>query len=327
MKKFLFALLLIAAAGGYAFWKNHQLQQQELVGIAQINGRMELKRLDVATLYAGRVEEMLVNDGDNVAKDQPVARLSASQITTQLTAADARKQQAMDAVNASKAQIEAAQQQVNLAKLDLDNARKMRAENLISNSELQRRQSTYNANVASLNAAQAQFNEAQSAVKQAQAQIDQVADMHSDMLVKAPIAGRVEFRIADVGNVLAVGGRVISLLDPTDCYLNVYLPAQQANQLRIGDEARIKIDGIDAVLPSTIDFVASQAQFTPKAVETADERAKLMFRVKLRVPQTIAQQYQSWLKGGMTAVGFIKYDQQASWPDELNVNLPTVSQP
>ena len=103
---------------------------------------------------------------------------------------------------------------------------------------------------------------------------------------------------------------------------NVFLPATQFNQVKINDDARIVIDGLDAVFPAKITYLAAQAQFTPKSVETTEERAKLMFKVKLQVPLETVNQYQNLLKGGMTALGYVKYDQQANWPDNLQVNLP-----
>ena len=74
-RKYLVLGLVILGAAGFAIWKNQQLQAEELAGIAAVNGRLELKRLDVATLYPGRVEEILVQEGDEVKINQPLARL------------------------------------------------------------------------------------------------------------------------------------------------------------------------------------------------------------------------------------------------------------
>ena len=94
------------------------------------------------------------------------------------------------------------------------------------------------------------------------------------------------------------------------------------NQIKLGDDARIVIDGINAVFPAKITFVANNAQFTPKSVETTEERAKLMFKVKLQIPVDIALKYKGLLKGGMTAIGYVKYDPQAQWVEQLDVKLP-----
>ncbi len=320
-KWIMFAIAVIGAAG-FALWKNQQNSSSALAGIVAVNGRLELKRLDIATLYPGKVEEVLVNEGDSVSVDQVLARLSSSQSQAQLDAALAQKQRAQESVSRALAEIDARQQQVNIAKLELDNAVKLRKDNLISATELERRQASHKAAVAAVNTAQAAKAEAQAAVAQAEAQLEAAQSQHNDMQISAPKAGWVEYQIAEVGDVVGAGGKIVSILDPSDTYINVFLTSRQTNQIKIGDDARIVIDGVDAVFPARISFVAANAQFTPKSVETNEERAKLMFKVKLQMPQETALQYNKWLRGGMTALGYVKYDPQASWPPHLEVNLP-----
>ncbi|NEN75432.1 HlyD family efflux transporter periplasmic adaptor subunit [Pelistega sp. NLN82] len=321
--KYLILGIALIGAAGVAIWQNQRLQADELVGIVGVNGRIELKRLDIATLYAGRVEEVLVQEGDQVKPHQSLARLSSSQTESQVAAAQAQKQRAEENVARALATVETQQQQANVAKLELDNAVKLRREKLVSDSELSRRQSNYKATLAAVATAQAAVAEAKAGVAQAQAQLEHAQSQNDDMLIKSPKSGWVEYLIAEPGNVLGMGDRVLSLLDPTDTYLNVFLTSEQLNQVKVGDEARIVLDGVDAVFPAQITFTATNAQFTPKNVETAEERAKLMFRVKLQIPQEVALQYERRLKGGMTAIGYVKYDSQAAWPSHLQVKLPT----
>lgn len=320
--KYVILGLVVIGAVSFAVWKNQQLQAEELVGIAAVNGRLELKRLDVATLYPGRVEEILVQEGDEVKINQPLARLSSTISQTQVFGALAQKKRAEETVSRALAEIDARQQQAKVAKLELDNAFKLRRDNLISSTELERRQSAYNASLAAVNTTQAAKAEAEAAVAQAQAQLEKAQSQYEDMIIKAPKDGRLEYQIAEVGNVLGAGGKVVSVLDPTDTYINVFLTAQQMNQIKLGDDARIVIDGINAVFPAKITFVANNAQFTPKSVETTEERAKLMFKVKLQIPVDIALKYKGLLKGGMTAIGYVKYDPQAQWVEQLDVKLP-----
>ncbi|WP_032093993.1 HlyD family efflux transporter periplasmic adaptor subunit [Necropsobacter rosorum] len=326
MKKLLVVILVVAVLAGIAYWKLFRIDAGTPAGVAVVNGRLELDRIDVASLYAGRVEEIYVQEGERVEKDQPLARLSSTQVTAQLNAAKAQKMRAVEAVARSQAEIDSYQQQANVAKLDLDNARKLKRDNLVSATEVARREASYQAAAAGVVAAKAAKAEAQAAVDQAEADIERIADMDTDMVIKSPINGRVEYKIADVGNVLGAGGKVVSVLDLNDVYINVFLPSYQSNQLKIDDEARIVVDGIDAVFPANITYVASEAQFTPKSVETTEERAKLMFKVKLQVPQDVVKQQQALLKGGMTALGYVKYDPQAQWPAHLQVKLPQAQQ-
>jgi hlyD family secretion protein len=350
MRKVLLAVLLAAAAGG-GWWL---YQQQESTALPDFvfhsNGRLELNRLDVASLYPGRVERVLVAEGDAVKANEVLVELSSAQSSGQLAVAQAATlraaelvqraragvTQAQQAVARADAEIAAYRQQQKVAKLELDNAKQMRREDLVSASELAKRQADFERATASVKAAQAARAEAQAAVaqgqaavaeaeagvKQAQAQADTAASADADMAIRSPLTARVEYRLVEPGTVIGAGSRVISLLDPADVSMNVFLPNATVGGLRVGDEARLVLDGIDAVFPAQVSFIASEAQFTPKAVETADEREKLVFRVKLKVPAEVAQRYDRLLKGGMTGDGYVRRDSSQAWPLALEVRLP-----
>ena len=350
MRKVLWVILLAAAAGG-GWWL---YQQQEATALPDFvfhsNGRLELNRLDVASLYPGRVERVLVAEGDAVKANEVLVELSSAQSSGQLAAAQAATlraaelvqraragvTQAQQAVARADAEIAAYRQQQKVAKLELDNAKQMRREDLVSASELAKRQADFERATASVKAAQAARAEAQAAVaqgqaavaeaeagvKQAQAQADTAASADADMAIRSPLTARVEYRLVEPGTVIGAGSRVISLLDPADVSMNVFLPNATVGGLRVGDEARLVLDGIDAVFPAQVSFIASEAQFTPKAVETADEREKLVFRVKLKVPAEVAQRYDRLLKGGMTGDGYVRRDSSQAWPLALEVRLP-----
>ena len=350
MRKVLLAVLLAAAAGG-GWWL---YQQQESTALPDFvfhsNGRLELNRLDVASLYPGRVERVLVAEGDAVKANEVLVELSSAQSSGQLAAAQAATlraaelvqraragvTQAQQAVARADAEIAAYRQQQKVAKLELDNAKQMRREDLVSASELAKRQADFERATASVKAAQAARAEAQAAVaqgqaavaeaeagvKQATAQADTAASVDADMAIRSPLTARVEYRLVEPGTVIGAGSRVISLLDPADVSMNVFLPNATVGGLRVGDEARLVLDGIDAVFPAQVSFIASEAQFTPKAVETADEREKLVFRVKLKVPADVAQRYDRLLKGGMTGDGYVRRDSSQAWPLALEVRLP-----
>lgn len=350
MRKVLLVILLAAAAGG-GWWL---YQQQEATALPDFvvhsNGRLELNRLDVASLYPGRVERVLVAEGDAVKANEVLVELSSAQSSGQLAAAQAATlraselvqraragvTQAQQAVARADAEIAAYRQQQKVAKLELDNAKQMRREDLVSASELAKRQADFERATASVKAAQAARAEAQAAVaqgqaavaeaeagvKQATAQAETAASADADMAIRSPLAARVEYRLVEPGTVIGAGSRVISLLDPADVSMNVFLPNATVGGLRVGDEARLVLDGIDAVFPAQVSFIASEAQFTPKTVETADEREKLVFRVKLKVPADVAQRYDRLLKGGMTGDGYVRRDSAQAWPLVLEVRLP-----
>lgn len=349
MKKIItVAVVAAVAAGGFYYWQQQQSGKLPS-NIAQSNGRLELNRIDVASLYGGRVEKMNVAEGDDVKAGDVLAELSSDTSSGRLAEAQAaarRQQEAVTRAQAAKVQtqqsvaraqanVDAARQQQRVAKLEWDNARKLLADQLVSPSEAARRQADYERATAGVKAAEAardeaqavvaqtgaQIAEARAGVAQAEAQVKSAASANDDMTIRAPVDGRVEYRIAEVGNVVGAGNKIVSLLDPTDVSMNIFLPTGSMSRLKVGDEARIRLDGIDAVFPANITFIATEAQFTPKSVETESERAKLMFKVKLKVPSETALNYNRLLKGGLTGNGFVK-TQEGEWPSELAVRLP-----
>lgn len=322
MLKKVLVIVAVAVLIGVAVWMNYKSKNQLPEGFATSNGRLELQRLDVATLYAGRVQQLLVNEGDSVKENAVLAELSSEQSNSQVMAAEAGKDRAKETVVRAAAEVSAHQQQQKVAKLDLENTRQLYQQALVSKAELDRRQAAYDAEVAAVHAAQAAQAEATAAVGQAQAQIHSADSTHQDMLIRAPKAGRVEYRIAEVGNVLAAGSKVVTLLDPSDVTMTVFLPTNTVGKLKVGDDARIVLDGLNAVFPAKIKFIADQAQFTPKYVETADEREKLMYKVKLAIPSEIALRYNQLLKGGMTGNGYVRLNSRANWPKQWAIQLP-----
>jgi len=132
----------------------------------------------------------------------------------------------------------------------------------------------------------------------------------------------VQYRLARAGEVVAAGQRVLTILDLNDVYMTIYLPAKPAGSVALGDEARMVLDSFPQyIIPATVSFVATDAQFTPKSVETAEEREKLMFRIKLQVDPKVLGKYHTQVKTGLRGIGFVRTS-SVSWPDDLAVKLP-----
>ena len=134
--------------------------------------------------------------------------------------------------------------------------------------------------------------------------------------------GRILYRLARPGEVLAAGGKVLTLVDLSEVYMEIFLPSEQAARLPIGAAARIVPDGADFAVPATVSFVSPEAQFTPKQVETRSEREKLMFRVKVMVPQELVIKHIEKVKTGVRGVAYVRLDDTVSWPAALESRLP-----
>jgi HlyD family secretion protein len=134
----------------------------------------------------------------------------------------------------------------------------------------------------------------------------------------------VQYRVAEPGEVLDAGGVVLNLVDLADVYMTFFLPTQDAGRVAIGTEIRLVLDAAPQyVIPSRASFVADVAQFTPKTVETAEERQKLMFRIRAQIPPDLLREHIRQVKTGLPGMAYVRLDPQAEWPPELQARIPT----
>ncbi|MFH4416355.1 MAG: HlyD family efflux transporter periplasmic adaptor subunit [Neisseriaceae bacterium] len=317
---FLVVLLVLGAAGIARYFLSAQKKLPE--NINSSNGRLEMTLVDAATIYPGRVVEVMVSEGDEVVKGQPLVRMQDSEAQSQLNIANAAKQRGIEAKQRAKAEYAAHEQKLNVSRLEYHNALSLRKDKLISASEVEKRKAQFLADKASLRAVAASIKEAEAAIGEGQANIDRVQTIKGDLIIKSPIDGRVENQVVEVGSVIPQGAKVMTIVDYKNAYMNIYLTTASTTNIRLGDEARIVLDHLEAVFPAVVQYVSSEAQFTPKYVETASEREKMMYRVKLKLPQEVAIHYNKLLKSGLTGNGYVRTKQETSWPDFLKVRLP-----
>jgi len=320
-------------------------------GFVSGNGRIEATEIDVATKLAGRVEEIMVNEGDFVQAGQPLAQMQVDVLDAQRDEARAQSRQAVNAVASAEAQVSARKSDTAAAKamvlqrdseLDAAKRRLLRSATLskkgvVSLQVFDDDRAHARSAVAAVTTAEAQVAASQAAIKAAQAEVAgsnsavtaaeaTVASVEADIQdskLRSPRDGRVQYRIAQPGEVLAPGGKVLNLVDLSDVYMTFFLPETAAGKVALGGDARIILDAApEYVIPAKISFVASVAQFTPKTVETASERQKLMFRVKAQIGQGLLLKNMKRVKTGLPGVAWLKLDPKAKWPANLDVKVP-----
>ena len=257
MKKIAIVVVLIilggvAGAAGW-WWYEHQTEQLP-EGIVRVNGRFELGRMDVASLYPGRIEALPVIEGQEMAAGELVARLSSQEAEARLKAAQAGKERAIQAVARAQAETAARIERQRLAEMELKNAKALKKDALVSPVEVERRQRALEGEKYAVNASRAAKAEGQAAVREAEAQIQRIKSVNNDLEIRAPRAGRIEYRIAELGRVIPAGGKVVTMLDPSDAYMSLFLPTYTLGQVHIGSEARVILDGIDAVFSGKSEF-------------------------------------------------------------------------
>ncbi|EMF1094018.1 HlyD family efflux transporter periplasmic adaptor subunit [Escherichia coli] len=334
---------LLAVAAIVAWWLLRPAGVPE--GFAVSNGRIEATEVDIASKIAGRIDTILVKEGQFVREGEVLAKMDTRVLQEQRLEAIAQIKEAQSAVAAAQALLEqrqsetrAAQSLVNQRQAELDSVAKRhtRSRSLAQRGAISAQQldddraaalesakAQVSASKAAIEAARTNIIQAQTRVEAAQATERRIAADIDDSELKAPRDGRVQYRVAEPGEVLAAGGRVLNMVDLSDVYMTFFLPTEQAGTLKLGGEARLILDAApDLRIPATISFVASVAQFTPKTVETSDERLKLMFRVKARIPPELLQQHLEYVKTGLPGVAWVRVNEELPWPDDLVVRLP-----
>jgi HlyD family secretion protein len=292
-------------------------------GIVKTNGRIEATQVDIAAKYPGRLESVMVEEGDEVGAGQLIAVISSPEYEAQLRGAQAAVLKAKQALAEAEAMIAERQSDQVAAKNDLQRGQDLVEKGWMTKQVFDQRVNKAQSTDALLHAAEAARDQAQFAIKTSAAEVDRIEAILVDLKLVAPRSGRVQYKISQAGEVVNAGTRIVTLLDLHDVYMTIYLTAAQAGQLAIGDEARIIIDPLPQyVVPASISFVATDAQFTPKSVETAEEREKLMFRVKLQVDPKVLEQYHTQVKTGVRGIGFARTDSSVHWPQDLAVKLP-----
>ena len=312
----LLAVVLAGAGGVYYWWQ--RLHPALPAGIVFGNGRLEADEINIDTKYAARIGEMMADEGDLVKAGQVLARMDTRDLQASLKRAQASVQQAQHAVEEANANVDQQNAQVLLAQQEMDRA-VYTVQKGVATKELldQRKQQLDSANAA-LIAARARVIQAEHALDAATHDVELYTVQIDDNTLVAPRDGRIQYRIANIGEVLPAGGHVFAMLDTSYVYMDVYLPTEQAGKVRFGAEARIVLDAYPNVaIPAKVSFVSSQAQFTPKTVETQSERDKLMFRIRVQIDPDRLRSRAEIVRSGLPGVAYVKTDPTVAWPASL----------
>ncbi|UJW76013.1 HlyD family secretion protein [Rhizobium sp. SL42] len=345
------AAVLAVVIGGTAYygWKTYEGDGLP-AGIASGNGRIEAVEIDISTKTAGRIKEILADEGDFIAAGQVVAVMDTTQLEAeqrQLQAQLRRAEIGVDAAQSVVAQRQAEREAADAtvaqrqAQLDAASIKLARAERLLENKTTTQQavdddrasvesakaavaaaRAQVAASDAAISSARAQVVDAGAAVEAAKAAIESIAAQLREGMLRAPRDGRVQYRVAQPGEVLAAGGRVLNIVDLGDVFMSFFLPTSVAGRVALGSEVRLVLDAAPGyVIPAKVSFVADVAQFTPKTVETEEERQKLMFRIKAKVASELLRKHMDQIKTGLPGMAYVRVDPAVEWPQHLTGTL------
>jgi HlyD family secretion protein len=312
-------ILVIAATAAYWYYSRRHHQTE---GAIEASGTVEATEAVLGFATGGRITEVRVREGDRVTAGQVLARLDTLVTTAHLLQARAQVDAAkasllemergtrIEELEQARAELESAEHTLTDAETELQRTKGLAASKVVSQQQLDRAQVTYDVSKARRDQASAQLRmleagprvekiAAQRAqVAMAEAQVKSLEATLSDEIIKAPFDAIVTTRHHEPGEAVAANAPVLSLMNPGDRWVRIYIPEPRIGAVRLSSPATIRTDTYpDKRYKGEIYWVADEAEFTPRNVQTTEERVKLVYAAKVRVLADSALE----LKPGMPA--------------------------
>ena len=284
------------------------LKRSNADGPLDASGTVEATDAQLGFEAAGRIDTILVDEGDRVKAGQELARLDESELSArrqQATAQFASAQATLDElergsrtqeVQQGQDQLAAANQRLADAQRDLDRTKRLFDGGAVSRETLDKAQLAFDvAQSQHDQAAQAlqllqigprpeRIDAQRAAVAAAQATVQQINAMLGNAVIHAPFDGVVTVKDREIGETVSPGAPVLTVTNLDDRWVRIYIPETRIGAVHLGEGATITADTYKGrVYRGAVSFIASEAEFTPKNVQTKDERVKLVYAVKVRI--------------------------------------------
>jgi HlyD family secretion protein len=271
---------------------------------AGFNGYAEAEFTRVAAPLAGRLTQLAVQRGAQVAAGATLFTLEHEAETAALQEAQAREQrsqalardlqkgQRRDELAAAQAALDAAQAALLESERELGRQQALAAQGFTSGANLDALKAQRDANAARVRQLQAQLRTARlggredaqvaalAEARAASAVVAQSAWKLEQTSVEAPVAARVEDTLYRPGEWVNAGVPVVTLLEPSAIKLRFFVPESRLNEVKVGSTVRVQCDGCGAPINATVRRVATQAEFTPPVIYSKDNRSRLVFLVE-----------------------------------------------
>jgi HlyD family secretion protein len=274
------------------------------------NGRVESREIAVATKFSGRLSEVYVDEGDSVESGQLLATIDSRSLASDIEAQKAKSEEILRNITSVEADIKATGSDIKFYKKEVERTKILMKQNFSSQLELDRNNNYLDKSEAKLLGLVAEKKGLQASYQSILASINTMAINLGDMEIYAPTSGIILYKLIENGEILDAGGKLFIMYNPDDLYMTIYMSSEKAGQVKLGDMAKVKLDAYPSkIFDTKVTFVAENAEFTPKEVETYKEREKLVFRIKLTFNDNSLRE----AKPGMPGDGYIKLNIDKDW--------------
>lgn len=315
-RKWIYTLVtvLVLAAGSYAMF--FAMRGQPLAeGIYYGNGHIEGVEVRVTAEAAGRVLENQMVEGQRKNKGQLLLRLDDEALEIQQAGAKAEKKALAAQLNGLQAEVDSWRHHQMTAGAELARIKKLHSKGLASQAQLDRAANEQRETNAQFEVRLAQVDALAAQIEVVEHRVALIQTRLGKSRITAPISGTVLIKGAEDGEVVSLGQIVAVMVDLSHMEIKVYLPETDIGNIKLGDPARIQVDAFpDRLFDGRVERVDAFAQFTPRAVHMPDERVRMVFGVTLAVDNP-----DGFLKPGMPADAWLRWDQSVPWPEKLFV--------
>ncbi|HXX80712.1 MAG TPA: efflux RND transporter periplasmic adaptor subunit [Thermodesulfovibrionales bacterium] len=307
MKKalFMFCILLVA---GLVLFLSFRFREPREEGALSLSGNVEVTEYDMGFKFSGRVEKLFTDEGLKVTKGEPLASLDRAELESQAAQARAyvkesevrlkelRTGSRPQEIEQAKANLRFVEAELEKAQKDYERAERLFQKDAISVSQFDAAKSAYDSRVAQQKSTQEvlsmvkegprkeEISAAEQRLQQARAALLTIEERLKDAVIYAPASGVVIRKNIELGETVGPGTPVFTLGDLKDPWIKVYVKEDRLGLVKLGQKAKITVDSYPGkVYEGTVTFISSEAEFTPKNVQTKEERVKLVFGVKVRV--------------------------------------------
>jgi len=284
------------------------LREKEKEGVIEASGQVRGTEITVSSRVSGRVKEMRVSEGQPVKAGELIAMVSSDEIEARFQQSLHRIHNARAAIERAKSEVAQAESIFDLAKKDYERYQALFKKEIISRQQFEEAESGYRVAVARLNSARDALEEANAAKELAESSKIEAEAQLKETSIYAPSDGTVINRLVEAGELVGTGTPVAVLVDLSDIYVRVFIKETDIGKIRLGNPARIFTDAFPDYFEGRITEVSEKAQFTPREAHVKEERAKLVFGVKVGIKNP-----SGFLKPGMPVDVDIKWKEDASW--------------
>lgn len=316
-KKIIFILLLLVVASSLWFYRDNFFRSDSQI---TATGTIEATSVNITARQAGAITKIYFSENDQVKKGDLISEQERNDLSAQreintlaltkaqMTLQDLLSGAQIQEIEAAQSAVDIASEKVKNAETDYNRFKDLYEKGVCSQAEFEKYQSQYQISKDELTSAQSklslvkagtrnhQIDAAQAEVDRSKAVLKASEAVLADLKLYSPISGSVISKNYEEGEYVSVGASIMTIANLDDLYIKIYVPTDDLPKIKFGQKVSFTVSGINTKFEGKIEHIADKGEFTPKTIQTKNERTNIVFQVKIKISSN-----QGILKPGMPA--------------------------